>query len=515
MVPRDVQMSFQHAEKGSYRQDNILKYLSRWLDPWTPEREASSDYRLLYLDMAKSHLSNEVVEFAWSRRYIVLFHYGCTTGICQVNDTDLHCLFELNYLELEQASFNRQQMLDPGYIGRSLQQVVDDVAATWRSLDHNLAVLGHKRVGLSNRLDGTEDDAITREARIFWDCCGMVEARPQAISEVDRLFDEGSLQSMASWKALVTHPAEAGVKEAEGAEFEGELEAGEALWWEDGEEEKRALALDDVEEKDLDLVDAPPVELEPGAARPADPVNEVEAATISARRLANLKRLRAGIRASKVPQAEHHLDQQICHLERGLRGKDGPAQAVNGVLRRHVDAALLRELKEAKDKQDEALLQARNRRLVKARLAKTKAQKQAAAKAAEEVKKLFDDLPVNFTPDDCGAKGARGLRLRIDCLERLKLRAPELGFAENARWPDVRDRWAAHMPNLYSGLGAGALGSRFVMRVNAVLEALGRHYAGPSSWAGASSKLSDRDAFLKFFNAMESQLPKGGLKIIL
>ncbi len=42
------------------------------------------------MDVAKSHLGDPIIEMAWTRGYLVLYHYGCTTGVAQVNDTDLN-----------------------------------------------------------------------------------------------------------------------------------------------------------------------------------------------------------------------------------------------------------------------------------------------------------------------------------------------------------------------------------------------------------------------------------------
>ena len=510
-VPEGVQMSFQYADKGSYRQEHMLRYLSRWLDPMTPAREAAGDYRIMYLDVAKSHLADPVVEASWDRGYIPLFHYGCTTGVAQVNDTHCHGDFERIYLELEQAAFTRQQMLDPGYIGRSLQQLVDDVAATWRALDPSQAVLGHKRVGLSNRLDGTEDWLITREARFFWDALGMKAVREEAVAEVDRLVLDGTLKSMADWRTLVQHPVDPGIVEDEGAEFEGELATGEKLWWEEGEEEKM-LAADEADEHELDLVEVPAggsVDvLEPGAVLPADPLAEVMVASVAARRLLSLKRLRAAARTAKIPRAVFHFDKEISYLERGLHMPSPAAKCVNTVLRRHVDLALQKELRETKENQEEALLQARNRRLVKMRMGKEKARKLEAAKAAAELKKVFDDLPKHFSTKACGAPGKKGAQLRSDCLERLKLRAPPLSLGDELLWPEVRDKWAAYLVTMYSSLGEQVVGHRFVMKVNRVLEDLGSHYGGPSPWAAKDPTLSDKAAFEKLFKEMQSQLPK-------
>ncbi len=107
--PADMNLSVVWSEKGSYRQEHILRYLAKWLDPWTDERSAAADYRLLMMDMAGSHVQQSVVDFAWSRGYMVLYHYGGITGVLQVNDTDLHGPFQRLYLEEEQQSFNEKQ----------------------------------------------------------------------------------------------------------------------------------------------------------------------------------------------------------------------------------------------------------------------------------------------------------------------------------------------------------------------------------------------------------------------
>ena len=119
------------AIKGSYRCDNLLAYLRRWLTPWSPERAAANDYRILSLDLAASHVHTDVEDFCWSCGYVPLYHYGCTTGVCQVNDTDCHCAFEAAYIELEQASFFNKMLIDPGCIARTLQEVLDDTCAAW------------------------------------------------------------------------------------------------------------------------------------------------------------------------------------------------------------------------------------------------------------------------------------------------------------------------------------------------------------------------------------------------
>ena len=87
------------------------------------------------MDYYKSHLAKRVQETAWSRGYVVLYHYGNTTGIAQVNDTDLHMRLEQLYIELETSSFTEKQLLDPCDISRTRQEVIDDIAAVWRRIE--------------------------------------------------------------------------------------------------------------------------------------------------------------------------------------------------------------------------------------------------------------------------------------------------------------------------------------------------------------------------------------------
>lgn len=102
----------------------MLEFLRRWLEEWTPAREAAHDWRLLYLDAFRAHLDPSISALAWERGYVAVYHGGCTTGITQVNDTDLHGQLESIYLELESISFAEQQLVDPGNIGRTRQQVM-------------------------------------------------------------------------------------------------------------------------------------------------------------------------------------------------------------------------------------------------------------------------------------------------------------------------------------------------------------------------------------------------------
>ena len=90
---------------------------------------------------------------------------------------------EAKYVELEQASFHEQQLWDPGNINRTLQQVVDDLCAAWRAVDHFRGVRGHRSVGISVALDGSEDHLITRDAGDLWLAAEMPRASGRSFGE--------------------------------------------------------------------------------------------------------------------------------------------------------------------------------------------------------------------------------------------------------------------------------------------------------------------------------------------
>jgi len=100
----------------------MLEFIDKRLEPWTEARQAANDWRLMFLDAYAPHLTKEVASALWAKGYIPVYHGGGTTGVCQVNDTDLHAAFEREYLNCEALTVLDQQMVSPGDIGRSRQQ---------------------------------------------------------------------------------------------------------------------------------------------------------------------------------------------------------------------------------------------------------------------------------------------------------------------------------------------------------------------------------------------------------
>ena len=502
VCPIGVNLTLQWAEKGSYRMDNLKSYLERWLDPWTPERAAAFDWRILLLDVAASHVDASVVDLCHSRGYVCLYHYGCTTAVCQVNDTDLHAALSQLYMRLEEMKFALQQQLDPGNISRTCQDVVDDVVAAWRLVDHRQGVLGHWRVGISNALDGSEDSAITREALEFWREADMHAVRAQAIAEVNSLVDAEDIKSFDEWRRLVRHPDDTGIVTEEGAELEGEMEAGEAAW----EDEHEKKAMEQVDEAAFEAVEAEPV----GPvvqAQPGDDAASVVEATAAVKRLALLKRLRSLAIESRVPSAAFSVAREVDQLERGIHaGGSTKRRKVNHVLRREMDKQFAEEHSKVRAAQTRAIQVRRDAAKVKEAKARAKAAAEKAKADAKELEAKLAELPKTISADDAAQPGAKGIKARSDALERVMCRAPELPLELKVEWPAIRDKFAEYVPKQFKWPGGGgekAAGVDFVRSINIVLEQLGVHYKGRTLWNKPGSTKGDPEAFTNLVRRMQ------------
>ena len=486
-------------------------YLRRWLDPWSEGRARRGDYRILMMDVAASHLSPELVGLAWSRGYCVLFHYGCTTAIAQVNDTHCHSDYSAIFCELELASMVEQRLFDPGNIGRTLQQVLDDAAAAWRALPHDRGAMGHLHDGLSNALDGSEDDWVGGDALLFWRDAGMREERLRAIAEVDELVSTEKITGFDQWQELIRHPADPGAKALDGEEFEGELCEGERVWLEPEEaaalwaEEAEILALAAVEET---------TSAAGGALADAPSPEEVA----QARRLAKMKETLADLRGLGVPAAANLISKQVESLEKSARcgGKEDQARASNK-LRAFVGKSLDKERKLLQARQKDSL---RKRKIAAQVLKKNKQAKQKkafAAKAKAALKAKIAKLPKTFTAAMCGEAGAKGLAARVLCLERLKLHSPELDFERQHSWDFLKGEIAKEKFFFKCvGLSAKAsIGHAFVEEIDKVTKSLKEFYLGPSLPKKKGEKGGEPDGFVKFFDKFMSFVPKCATSVVL
>jgi len=131
------------APRGSYRKENIVKYLERHLPLMTPARE----WRILMCDVFSAHMDDDVVGAALRRGYVLAFHGGGCTGVVQCNDTHLHQRLSARYQEIEMADLLEQERLQPRSCPkRDRDDCIRDAIAAWNSAEmHKRAAEGHKQ----------------------------------------------------------------------------------------------------------------------------------------------------------------------------------------------------------------------------------------------------------------------------------------------------------------------------------------------------------------------------------
>jgi hypothetical protein len=219
--------------KGSYRQEHVLRYLKRHLEPMTPTRR----WRILMCDVYAAHLDEEVIACAHQHGYIMVYHGGGCTGVLQCNDTHLHQTLSSRYQALEMVDLLEQSRLQPhGCPSRDREDCVRDAAATWRdSQMHALAARGHLDNMLCNALDGSQDHLGQGDAMKFWKQLDMGTKRAAAMQDVAANHANHTL----TWATVPTcvHPfPKRGTLDTyvDGQDDEGEAPGGQA--WSDRED---------------------------------------------------------------------------------------------------------------------------------------------------------------------------------------------------------------------------------------------------------------------------------------
>jgi len=502
-LPRDLNMSKAVGPKGSYRSQHVLEFLEKWLEVWTPSRAERNDWRILYMDAYRAHMASDIADLCHSRGYILLFHYGCTTGIAQVSDTDLHEAFSRAYIDMESVSFLEKQILDPSDISRTLQEVVDDGAAVWRSLDHEQAVLGHKRVGLDIALDGSEDGRLAREAALFWNdpALPMGPLRDEIVRDITQRVASGDLR-WEDWPSLIQHPPAdigQGIVEREGEEIEGVLSDGEAVWAEDdapthtAEEELRGALCDEVSAGHAAADQGLVVQ----ALLDDDPA-EVEEALDVARELTLLEAMAGHASRLNMRAVEWQAASRRRPVEKQLHADTLPSGRANKVLRRAAKAqqgearrrlALGRAAAAARRaaRRLAKMKRAEANRLKKARAAENKVLKeQAEAKLAKEAADAR--LLGSRWGADAVGQGAKNphracfMEAREECMELLLVRCGPLPVEVAALWPAVR-RFVA----------LGAVGAAFIRKLEEVLDQSGKDKTYFQRWVRAqAAKVSSK-----------------------
>ena len=195
--------------KGSYREQDIISFLKKHLEPWSEGR----DWRIMLADDFSAHKSENVWAFCWSRGYILLIHGGGSTPVGQTVDTDLNEHVRRDYgdkevrLLIEQMR-NGQNVpcLKPEDCMLLMLEVLSNPEL------HARGAAGYKSVGQSIDLYGKEDDLVVREAGVFWREVTVNKKhesmRPKINAELAELkseYDEQRLKwSQQSVRRLIT-----------------------------------------------------------------------------------------------------------------------------------------------------------------------------------------------------------------------------------------------------------------------------------------------------------------------
>ena len=178
-------------------------------------------------------------------------------------------------------------------------------------------------------------------------------------------------------------------------------------------------------------------------------------------------------------------------------------QKANKVLRRALADLAAAEAEKIHKKRTEAFKLRRLRAEAAALKVKDDAVEKQRKVSAAALKAKLAAAPLEYEVLQVNADTREGFKLRTQCLDRLKLRAPALAVEHEVKWPRVRDFYARFVVKTYQA----SAGKFFLDRVNRVLEKLGAHYAGNTPWNRKGEK-GDALAFLNFFMENWRKIPK-------
>ena len=184
-------LSVSTSPKATYREQHILTFIRRHFPAKPKDR-----FRLFGLDMYGPQTTVNVQTQCWHQRRILINQPGGGTGVTQTNDTDLHKQLKADYVheetELMMHLVRSTGRKCPSY---NPQQCIDIMAKIWADpKKHVDAAKGYWRTGTLNALDGSEDNLICREAKVYWDRLDMPAKRLRVIEEIDEEIEKGRLR---------------------------------------------------------------------------------------------------------------------------------------------------------------------------------------------------------------------------------------------------------------------------------------------------------------------------------
>ena len=204
----------------------------------------------------------------------------------------------------------------------------------------------------------------------------------------------------------------------------------------------------------------------------------------------------------------NHVEERKKKLERARCGKD---RVANAVLQRHM------RKKAESDAETRAAARAKARvarenvaKIKRLRAEQARLKEKEKEKENERLKKL-DKLPKSFDADTCGGKDKSGgtkahIASRAQCLERVKLRSPELSADAQAVWPRFVQWYTKWIGKQHEYHGVA-----FIQEVNKIMWELGGHFQPPPGGGkvpGAKNKSANKKALEDWIWATWDKAPK-------
>ena len=278
-------------------------------------------------------------------------------------------------------------------IGRTMQEVIDDVVTVWRGMDHQKGVNGYWETGVASELDGADDWRIAGEAREVWKRHPMDQIRLDAIADVNKraFTDDGDLKSFADVRKVIVDPLTTG-EYRYGEEYEGDMPK-------KGEHSVTAADLQAEKAPENDLANlSNSVTAIPGA----ESLAEHEAGLIMAK-IGELKAVMADNARKGVPGCKYLLTKRIRDVESCKEGLEkGPSMATIACLHHKLRLERLTNVNErdiARAQYSTAKRKKAMQKLLKAQIKKRMWKRKMNMKAKKE---LIMKGGTCFTTDELG-----------------------------------------------------------------------------------------------------------------
>jgi hypothetical protein len=453
--------------KGSYREDDIISFLRKHLDPWTDGR----DWRIILADDYVCHKTQNVWALCWSRGYILLIHGGGCTPVSQTPDTDLNQHVRRRYGGRESRILiekMRNGEVVPKLTNEECMTLMFEVLSDVQL--HKDAADGYKKVGQSVDLHGSEDSLLCREAATFWNeetTDGYKSMRPRINFELAAVAEEhqsGGLQwCERDVKNLITPytPRKDADRvlanlgedfyydalhhdELSDADDDTAVAAGEASDETDDDADAGHVgsAVAEHAVADVDDVDVTGVELVHHlSAAQSDKVHQVQV-TKSALEL-TIEGLKAVGAVRSVQYVEYELQKEKRKERALVKASPAVAEAFLRIRSAETQADILRARQTAqqKDRKREALKAVADLNSAVAELAKTRRlikDVEGAAAAKHAIK--------TFTLDALGdgeknAGGVKAKKCRLEVLDRLARFRAGLSVGQKNDFPWFKENW--------------------------------------------------------------------------